>query len=251
MERLKTIVVDDEQHCINTLKKMLLDYSDEVEIVGEFSSVETAYQGIVTLEPKLVFLDVELKNDTCFSILEQLEHINFDIIFVTAFENYALKAFKLLAIDYILKPIGEFQLAQAINKLKTHRFKELIASQYEILLQNIASKGQDIVFPVETLSEIEFIKVSDVIRIEADEAYSDIVLSHGRVIKTSKRIGYYEDILSHLQFFRIHKSHIINLKHLVRYHRGKGGVVSMSDKSSLNVAERRKTDFLKAIRELI
>ncbi len=251
MEELRTILIDDEQHCLDTLKTMLLPYNEEIKIIGEFSSVEAAYEGIVSLSPQLVFLDVELNNDTCFSLLERFERIDFDIIFITAYESYALKAFKLLALDFILKPVGALEIVQAINKLKTHRFQKLITSQYKILLQNIASKGQDVVFPIETLSEIELIKVSDIIRIDADEAYSDIILSDTRKIKTSKRIGHYEDILSHLNFFRIHKSHIINLKHIVKYYRGKGGSVLMTDKSSINVAERRKADFLKIIKRVI
>jgi len=251
MEKLLTLIIDDEPHCLESLKTMLLPYNKEIEILGEFSDVETALEGIIKLSPQLVFLDVELKNDTCFSLLQQLENIDFDIIFITAYESYALRALKLSAVDYILKPIDELELAQAIKKLKSKKNGKLTDSYYKVLLQNIASKGQDITLPINSLSEIELIKISDIVKIEADEAYSDITLKNSRKITTSKNIGYYEDRLKHFQFFRIHKSHIINLKHLVKYYRGKGGWVLMTDKSHLDVAERRKTEFLRIIQELI
>lgn len=251
MEKLRTLIVEDEQNAVEALKNLLSIYKDLIEIIGEFNTIETAHKAIINLNPQLVFLDVELQNDTCFTLLNRLHTINFDIIFTTAHEGYALKAFKLTAVDYLLKPIDTIELAKAIEKLQIQRSEKLRAAQYKVLLENAIGKGQDFKFPIPSNSEITYIKISEVTRIIADNAYCTVFLANGSKITTSKKIGEYEKKLQDLRFFRVHRSHMINLNHVVKYHRGKGGVVEMTDGAQLEVSERRKTGFLKALGEFL
>lgn len=246
MNKISTIIVEDEQPCIDDLKEALKSYN-EIAIIGEFMNVEEATEGLLRLNPDLVFMDVELKNDKCFSILNQLDRIDFNIVFVSAFESYAVKAFDAAAVHYLLKPINAMAMATAIKRVKLERFNKNNAIVYNMLSKGMLGAKQDMPFAIHSPSTIEYVKVSDIIRIRAFESYSEFILKDGKKSVASKKIGYFENVLMPFGFFRTHRSHIVNMQQVVKYYRGKGGKAIMSDSSKIEVAESRKAEFLRLL----
>ncbi len=242
---MRTIIVDDEPKNVRILNKLLTDYCPEVKIIGSAGDANAALQIIEELKPELVLLDIEMPNGNAFDLLDKLTTISFEIIFITAFENYSLKAFKYSALDYLLKPVSIEELQNAIAKAKDNSNTKNINLQVKSLLQNInnANGGLQKV-AVHTLNGLAFVKSDDIVRIEAQGSYSVFHLTNKSTLLASKNLKDYEDILTGDIFFRIHKSHIVNLNAIKKYHKGRGGYIVMDDGTSIEVATRRKNDFL-------
>lgn len=249
---IKAIIVDDEQHCINRLEEMLHNFCRQtVQLVGAFDTVEKAITGISELKPDLVFLDVQLHEKTGFDLLSQLPEINFEVIFVTAYDNYAIKAFKFSAVDYLLKPIDPDDLLQAINKLQRVMQQHELTDKFQTLLNNFKTNNAARKITVPTSKGLVFLSIDDIIRCEASVNYTTIYLKDKQQLMVAKTLKDFEDMLSDLQFFRIHNSHLINLNYIKTYHKGKGGYVTLADNISLEVSTRRKDLFLKKIEETV
>jgi two-component system LytT family response regulator len=206
---------------------------------------------IVRLQPDLVFLDIQLQENTGFDLLHRLPDITFDIIFVTAYEKYAVQAFKFSAIDYLLKPVDPDDLQQAVSRLQQRRSKEEVARKFETLfhnLKNIPGLSKRISIP--TVNGLVFLPVSDIVRCESHINYTTIFLRDGQKLTVAKTLKEFEELLSEYNFYRVHNSHLINLACIKRYNKGKGGFVSMSDNTEIEVSTRRKEDLLKRLEEL-
>ena len=244
---MRSIIVDDEQKNVRILHKLLTDYCKDVTIVGSASDSISAKKMIEELKPELVFLDIEMPNGNAFELLEMLMPITFEIIFITAFESYSLKAFKYSALDYLLKPVSIEELQNAIAKAKAkenNKFKN-IDLQVKSLLQNmIHGKSRIEQLAIHTPKGLDFIKINDILRIEAKGNYSTIYMNDGKNIMSSKIIKDFEDILPNDIFFRVHHSHIINLNAIKKYYKGRGGYIVMKDDTIIEIAVRRKQDFL-------
>ena len=244
---IEAIIIDDEQHCSDRLATLLKE-DQAVELVGIAQTVEQGVALINTLKPGLIFLDVQIGSDTGFDLLKRLPHRNFEVIFTTAFEHYAIQAIKFSAIDYLLKPIDREDLNFALDKLSDEVSKKMTSSKLDILLQNIEKKKdgfQKIIVP--TISGFEFLNVSDIIRCESDINYTTLFLTEKRKLLVARTLKDFEDMLSDHNFFRVHNSHLINLVYIKRYHKGKGGSVTLTDGSEIEVSTRRKEEFLKRI----
>ncbi|MGN6638012.1 MAG: LytR/AlgR family response regulator transcription factor, partial [Mucilaginibacter sp.] len=212
---IKAIIVDDEQHCINRLEDMLHNFCRQtVQLTGTFDTVEKAIIGINELKPNLVFLDVQLHEKTGFDLLTQLPEINFEIIFVTAYDNYAIKAFKFSAVDYLLKPIDPDDLLQAISKLQHVMQQHELTDKFQMLLNNFKTNNAARKITVPTSKGLVFLSIDDIIRCEASVNYTTIYLKDKQQLMVAKTLKDFEDILSDLQFFRIHNSHLINLNYI-------------------------------------
>jgi two-component system LytT family response regulator len=249
---IRAIIIDDEQHCIDKLHNLLeQNQKSKIELLGSFKNVTDGIKAVNNLQPDLVFLDVQINNETAFDFLKKLNAINFDLIFTTAFEKYAVQAFKFSAIDYLLKPIEAEDLNRAIEKLINKISRDEIKSKVEVLFHNFLNTQSGFKkISVPTINGLVILQVSEIIRCESDVNYTNIFLrdkSHMMVAKTLKE---FEEILTDYNFFRIHNSHLVNLSHIKSYNKGKGGFVVLSDGSQIEVSTRRKELFMKRLAEM-
>lgn len=245
---IRTLLIDDEIDSIRVLQRLLETYCPQVSIVGTASGVETALELIRETKPDLVLLDIEMSQGNAFDLLNQLQPLEFQVIFVTAFDNYAIRAFKYSAVDYLLKPVDIDDLRNAIGRVQTDPEPLDLAQQMRILLENVGMlqlSQQKMAIP--TITGLIFIPVQDVIRFEAKGNYTTIYLTNGEPIVATRTIKDYEEVLPENIFCRIHISHIINLSRIQKYQKGRGGSVVMEDGSIIEVASRRREEFLRKL----
>lgn len=243
---MNCIIIDDEPKNIRVLRKMLEDFCPEVTSIAEAGNPQEGAQIIRKIKPDLVFLDIEMPYGNAFDLLDQLMPVDFEIVFVTAFNNYTLRAIKYSALDYLLKPVNIEELKVAVQRATDRMRLKNINLQLSNLLQNFHKKSdavQKIAIPSE--EGLAFITVEDIIRCQAMGSNTLIYVKGQEKITSPKNIKEYEDMLPDTIFFRIHNSHLINLNAVKKYHKGRGGYVEMEDGSMIEVAIRRKDEFLK------
>jgi two-component system LytT family response regulator len=238
---LKAIIIDDEEDARSTLRAFIKQYCPQVELVEEGTGVQDGYSKVLAHEPDLVFLDIQMDDGTGFDLLEKIRAPKFNVIFCTAFDEYAIKAFKFSAIDYLLKPIDPDELMEAVSKVK--KDDESNTPRIESLIQNRSQPEMDRI----TLSSQEgltFVKLENIMRLESDSNYTHFFLTTGEKITVPKSLKEYELILPTSKFFRTHQSHIVNLAYVKKFMREDGGYVLMEDGSEVLVARRRKEEFI-------
>jgi len=249
---IKAIIIDDEQHCINRLTGLLNEhFAQTIQLTGSFQTVEEAVAGIRDIRPELLFLDIQIQGKTGFDLLKQIDDIDFEIIFTTAYEKYAVQAFRFSALDYLLKPVDPDDLKTAIHKLKEKISKTDTAGKLDVLfhnLKNLQGISKRICVPV--VNGLVFLQVNDIVRCESDINYTTIFLKDNKSLVVAKTLKEFETMLADYNFFRVHNSHIINLNYIKSYNKGKGGYVIMMDNSSVEVSTRRKDEFLKRLESL-
>lgn len=248
---IKAIIVDDELGARESLSKMLEKNCKQIEIVAKVDSMLSAYEAINKHHPDLVFLDIEMPNGNAFDLLEKFKEIDFHIIFTTAYDHYAIKAIKFSAVDYILKPIDPEELVQAVKRLETTiGQKTSLNSQFKTLLSNVKPGNKLKKVGIPDGDGLVFINLSDIIRCDSDGNYTFFILTSGKKIIVSRTLGDYEQMFADDNFFRIHRSHLINLEHVKKYIKGEGGYVVMTDNSQVEVSRRNKNDFLEKLSHL-
>ncbi len=250
MSEIKALIVDDEQHCIEALQTMLQKKCPGVTVVAGARSVKEARALIEEMQPDLVFLDVEMPHQNGFELLKLFDKVNFDVIFTTAYEQYALKAIKFNALDYLLKPFSVKELQDAIEKFREKRSsgapREISDSPLEVFLQNMKTLQQNhkkIALP--TINGLVFMPVQNIVRCESTGNYTKIFFTDKKHLMVSKPLKEFEELLTDINFFRIHNSHLINLQQMQSYIQGEGGFALMSDGTQVEVSRRRKAEFLK------
>ena len=245
---IRAVLVDDEIDSIRVLQRLIEGYCPEVMIVGKADGVETAMHVIQTTKPELVFLDIEMTHGNAFDLLNKLQPIEFQVIFVTAFDNYAIRAFKYSAVDYLLKPVDIDDLRAALERAARKVQGKSFLDQMETLLYNVETfqlTQQKMAVP--TLTGLVFIPIKDIMRFEAKGSYTTIYLTNNDEIIATRNIKEYEELLPAAIFCRVHNSHIINLHKIQKYHKGRGGYVIMEDGSNIEVASRRREEFLRRL----
>jgi len=242
---IPTVVIEDEVHGRKMLLELLHENCKQINVVGEADSVKAGLAAIAEQKPQLVFLDIELKSETSFQILEQVPEINFELIFTTAFDHYALNVIKFCEIDYLLKPIDLNELRMVIAKAEKRMKLEYLNKNLEVLLNNIenSSQGKHRI-ALSAPEGLFFVNVSDIIYCESDGPYTKFIFKNAGKIVTSKHLKEYEELLCGYDFCRIHKSSLVNLREIQKYIRGDGGHLIMSNGATLNVSKQRKEDFL-------
>ena len=246
---LKTIIVDDEVKNIKLLKTMFREFCPQIEVIGEAGNVEDAHSLIINSKPDLLFLDIVMPFGNTFDLLNKLMPVEFDVVFVTAHDNYAIKAIKYAALDYLLKPVNIEELQMVVQKAVKKATDKTVNDQLVVLLsqvKNNVNSSSSLAIP--TIDGLLFYDLSEIIRIEASGAYT-IIYSVGREkVVSSKNIREYELQLPVDYFYRVHNSHIINIRRLLKYDKGRGGFLTMDDGSVVELATRRKAGFLNLFR---
>lgn len=247
---IRTIIIEDEPVSMDMIMLMLQRHKDDIEIIDTCLNPTDGIESIAKHHPDLVFLDIQMPKMNGFDMLKKIHMVNFEVIFTTAFDKYAMNAIKISALDYLLKPVDDEELTIAIEKCKERLKKKKPQLQFEHLFNNLTNKNPlDKTLALSAADGISFVKMSDILRVEANGRYAKFYLLNKQTIMVSKPLGDFEEILSANQFFRIHDSSIINLNHIKKYIRGDGGTVILSDDTELDVARRRKDDFLKLIKK--
>lgn len=244
---LKTLIIDDEERSRVTLKSFIKSYAPFIEITGEADGVKKGIAAIGNLQPDLVFLDIQMGDGTGFDLLEKINHYSFKLIFVTAFDQYAIKAFRFNAIDYLLKPLDPDVFMASIEKLKSAEKEKDIQLKIEALMQ-FRKKPEKIALPA--ADSIKFVNISDIVYLASDNNYTTFYLKGNEKTVVSKTIKDYEEMFAGMHFYRIHQSYIINLHYVKKYIKGEGGYVEIENGPTLEVARRRKEGFLQALANL-
>jgi two-component system LytT family response regulator len=241
---LKSIIVDDEAKSRESLRILIEDFCDQVQVCALCRDVDEGIEAIRKYEPEVVFLDIQMQRETGFDLLTRIEDINFEVIFTTAYSEFAIKAFKFSAIDYLLKPIDVNELRQAISKVNK-KLNENIAARLKHLMQNLrTTSSENYKLALPTTEGLYFVKVSDIIYCEASSNYTEIVTGDGKKHIVSRTLKEYDEMLTDHNFYRIHNSYLINLNAIKKYVRGEGGYVVMNNDRSLDVSKRKKEGFL-------
>ncbi len=243
---LKALIVDDEPKARENLQILLHDFVEGVEVVGLCENIAEATEAVRLHSPDVVFLDIQLQRETGFDLLTKLKEINFEVIFTTAYTEYAIKAFKFSAIDYLLKPIDIEELKKAVGRVEK-RVSNNMTGRLTQLVQNLkqgSNENYKIALP--TLDGLVFVKISDILYCEASSNYTQIFTAEEKYL-VSKTLKEYDDLLSDHNFFRIHNSYLININSIKKYVKGEGGYVVLNNDTSLDVSKRKKEAFLNKI----
>jgi two-component system LytT family response regulator len=245
MKKIRTLIVDDEELARKNLEFLLTDYCPMVEVVGMASNVREAKAFIATESIDLLLLDIEMPNGSGFDLLESIKNdINFKIIFITAYHEYALKAFKYSAVDYLLKPINPVELSTSIGKLNPGEESESV-EKIDALIENIHRRGEHLdKIALPSMEGLHFVNLDEIIYCESQDNYTQFFLTDGRRIMVSKTIKHFEEMLDEDRFYRVHRSNIINLKYIDKYVKGEGGYIVMKQGPRIPVSRRRKESFL-------
>ncbi len=242
-QSINAIIIDDEKRGRETLAEQIRLSCPEVAITGEASGVKEGVTLVESEKPDLVFLDIMMGDGSGFDFLEQCRYKDFEVIFVTAHENFALKAFEYSAVHYLLKPVDEDLLCQAVQKIASDKGSKHLSEKLDVLLSN---KKQLKKLAIPTSSGVEIAPIEDIYHLEASGNYTYIHLRDSSIL-SSKTLKEFDSILSGSSFFRIHKSYLINMEKVVRYVQGDGGHVVIENGCEIEIARRRKDAFLKAL----
>ena len=243
---LKGIIVDDEFKSRESLRILLEEFCEGVEVCALCHNVDEGLEAIKKYKPEIVFLDIQMQRESGFDLLTRIKNIGFEVIFTTAHSEYAIKAFKFSAIDYLLKPIDIAELKRAIGKVDK-KMNGDISTRLQHLIQNLQPAQGNHKLALPTLDGLVFVKVSDIIYCEASSNYTEIIVQDGKKYVVSRTLKEYEDLLTGHNFYRIHNSYLINLNAIKKYIRGEGGYVVMNNDQSLTVSKRKKDGFLEKI----
>jgi two-component system LytT family response regulator len=245
---LRAILVDDEENALNSLKQKIIQHCSTVEIVAACTVPDDAIEKINLLQPDVLFLDIEMPGINGFGFLQKLDHKNVEVVFVTAYDHYAIKAIRFSALDYLVKPVDLDELKAAVDRATQKRNITIPNQRLELLLDQISRPQKSFnKIAIPTHEGMQFIKVNDIIYLEAHINYTHIFLNENLRYIVSRTIKDFEEILPTETFFRIHNSYIINKDYLEKYIRGEGGQVVLSNGTVLDVAKRKKAEFLKTI----
>lgn len=247
---IRGIIVDDETHCIETLSLLLKEYCPDVEVIDQCKSAVAGLSAISTHKPELLFLDIEMPNMNGFEMLEHLKEMPSSIIFTTSYDQYAIKAIKFSALDYLLKPIDPNELVRAIQKIRSRKFVPS-PEQFNMLIERIQNKEQSISkIAVPTSEGFELLPTNQIISCEADDNYTLFNVKDKKRIIACRSLKEVEEQLtsSFTYFIRVHHSYLVNLNEVLKYVRGEGGYLVMSDGSTINVSRSRKDALLKTFK---
>jgi two-component system LytT family response regulator len=245
-QKLKTIIVDDEKYSRENVRNALSNHHEILDVFAEANSVESAFALIEQERPDLVFLDINLGDGTGFDLLEKLQYRDFRLVFITAYDQYAIRAMKFSALDYLLKPLDKNELNQVMHRILMEEFKE--RKQIENLLQNVKNpSSKKIAIPTNEGFNIH--EINDV-RCQSNGNYTMIYFSDSSKILSSKTLKFFDDMFEGQGFERVHNSHLVNMNHIKKYINTDGGFLKMSDESEIPISQRKKAQVIQALEKL-
>lgn len=241
---IRTVIIDDEPDAVQFIESIISEYCPNIEVAGKAYSAREGVQMITDTHPDLVFLDVQMPHGSGFDLLSSFPDKSFDVIFITAYNHYAIQAIKFSAVDYILKPININEFIEAVNKVEEKRanmeYKNL---NYHALMENLkAAKPTKLAIP--TADGIEYLNTGEIIRLEADRSYTWFFMTANRKYLVSRNLKEYQELLSDMNFFRPHNSHLINMEHVKKFVRHEGGYIEMTDNSTVPISRGKRDLFL-------
>lgn len=237
---IRAIIVDDEHYCCDTLETMLHKYCPDVELIAVSHSGEEAIEAIHKHQPDLVFLDIEMPRMNGFDMLQKISNIRFEIIFTTSFDQYALKAIRFSALDYLLKPIDKDDLQAAVQKV-IQQTQKPITQQLQLLMQKLQQPTNPLnKIALPTLEGLQMVQVESILYCESDSNYTTFFLKGKQKIIVSRTLKEMEELLMDYSFARVHNSYLVNLAEVDKYIKGEGGYLVLNDGSSINVSASRK-----------
>ena len=253
---IRTIIIDDEPSAVNVLATLLKKKCKEsVEVIATSNSPLEGIDLIKKYQPNLVFLDVEMPGMTGIELMQHFPDPAFHVVFVTAHDFYAVEAFQLCALDYILKPVGPESVVKTIEKVKSdsRKIHNVMSGSIQKLERLVAihANNSDTKIGIAMADKIIFVQTHEIVYCEASSGYTNVHLMDGRKVVASKPLGYFEVILSNYRFFRIHHSYLINLNKIKEFQRFDGGYVIMDNNKQLEVSRRKRNEFLEAIDDLV
>lgn len=249
---MKTIVVEDELNNLNLLSHFLKKYCPEVDLIASCQTKDQGVELVNQLNPDLLFLDIVLEESTAFELLEEIDHKDVKIVFITAFDEYALKAFRYHAVDYLLKPLQIDELVNVVRRLKEEDEKNTLFDEnddLETLSKSLKKSGNNYVI-ISNIDKVNFIKNDEIIYCKSSGRYTEFFITDGRKLLASKSLGEYETILNSNYFFRIHKSYIVNLDKILNINKKAGNFCELKDGSYLPISRRRMESLIKYINSM-
>ncbi|MBC7865510.1 MAG: response regulator transcription factor [Bacteroidia bacterium] len=248
---ISVVIIDDEKKAREALRKMISLYCTDVNVLAEAEGVESGLEAIQKFKPDVILLDIKMKDGSGFDLVKKLVSINSKIIFVTAFHEFAIKAFKFSAIDYLLKPVDPEDLSAALTKAKESISKEKNNHYLENLLENFAGATKQMKkIALKTANNIYILNISDILYCKSDGNYTEFHAEDGRKALVSKTIGDYEEMLGDYNFLRVHHSFLVNLSHIVRFDKADGGTLIMKNGESIPVSSRKRESLIDALNKL-
>ena len=247
---INVIIIDDDASCLRTLREILAAIvSPKIKILAECNSAGEAKQAISVCKPDIIFLDVEMPDKTGFDLLNELNDIHFDVVFVTAYDQYAIQAIKLSALDFLLKPVDGIEVAAAIDRFEKKRNREQMFRQIQLLLENYGlNNDSNKTLAVPTNNGLEFIRTAQITRLEAESSYTTFFLTGNTKLMVAKTLKEIEELLPKNLFFRVHSSHLVNVGFIKRFQKSDGGMLIMEDKSNIPVSRHRKDEFIQFLK---
>lgn len=247
MENIKAIIVDDELSSLQNLQQKLAVFCPAVKVIASIQKPEEAIERIRELKPNLLFLDIEMPKMSGFRMLEELGEYDFEIIFTTAYNDFSVDAIRISAFDYLVKPIAITELQAAVERLE-HKHSRYTREKIDVLKASLNDKkSQEDKIAIPSLEGLDFLSIKTIIHIESSSNYCKIYLQNNKIILVTRLLKDFEDMLIPYRFYRVHHSHLINLNHIQKYLRGDGGQVLMQDGTMIDVARRKKEEFLRII----
>ncbi len=250
---INAIIIEDERHGLDNLKNLLAKYCPQVKVIGDAGSIETgqALFSNITEKVDVAFLDINLPDGLVFQLLNALGKIDFEIIFVTGFEKFAIKACNYSSIGYVLKPIDPDQLVEAVSRVKSFQTENgKINQRVDLFSQYYNNPNKFEKMSIAAQDGIYFINIKDVVRLEGEDNYTHIHMKAGNKLTASKTIKSYEEMLVGVNFYRVHKSHLVNLNYLKKFVKGDGGYIIMDDDKQIAVSRRRRAAFMEQMKKL-
>lgn len=241
---LKAIILDDELNGVKFLQHLIEKNCPDIEVIAVETEPQKGIELIEKHKPHVVFLDIEMPGTNGFQVLEKLKHLSFNVIFTTAYDNYAIKAFKYNTVDYLLKPIIVAELVAAVNKLLLKTKNKIDDTSILMLLEKLQDNQHSKRLIVNSQNETVYVDSKNIARLESDSNYTSIILSDGKKITSTKTLKEYEGILSPDTFFRVHKTVIVNINHIQKYIKVDGGYIVMNDDVKIPVSREKRQDLL-------
>ncbi|MBK9109967.1 MAG: response regulator transcription factor [Saprospiraceae bacterium] len=242
---IQALIIDDERNCIEMLEWLLQTYCPDVAILATCNSGESGIEAISRLRPQLVFLDIEMPKMNGFDVLEHLKEISFEVVFTTAYDNFAVRAFKYAALNYLLKPIDPEDLQATIKRLQ-EKLTMPSKEQMDLLFQNLLNpKTQVERIALSTDDGLVFVQTSQITYCKAESNYTYVAMSDGKKILVAKTLKEIDETLSGKDFFRVHNSYLVNVNHILKFVRGDGGYIVMPDKTEIIISRSKKDEFFR------